>query len=272
MIIDSHLAVPPDFSRSSVKIFEKVTAEFVLDLMNKLGVESSVVLTVAREPDDVSRCNDWNAKLMRDHPGKFLGFANVYPPRVKEALAELDRAITKLNLVGLKLHPRVQRFQMADPSVMTILERAKEYDIPVIFHVTSPAYLPFPAHLGEFAQDLADLDSNYSASISLRKIIPCYNSRKLIAAHMGGLYRPEISLGGILSQTERSNISFQTTGVCTEAIEHAYRTVGPNRILYGSDSPFFDPADEIAKVNRANIPEDAKKKIFSENIKKILGL
>lgn len=263
MIIDSHISVPPDFSRAKVKIFEKITVENVLNWMNKLGVDSSVVLTVAQTPNEVSRCNDWNAKLMQNYPDKFLGFANVYPPNIKEALAELDRAITKLNLVGLKLHPEVQRFSMDDPSVITILERAKEYDIPVIFHVASPAYRPFPSHLGGFAQEIVDMESLYSKSTSLRKIIPSYNSRKLIAAHMGGLYWPEV---------ERSNISFQTTGACVEAIEYAYLSVGPDKILYGSDFPFFDPAEEIAKIKRAHIPEDAKKKILGENIKNMLSL
>jgi hypothetical protein len=45
MIIDSHMSVPPDFSRAKIKIFEKITVESVLNWMNKLGVESSVVLT-----------------------------------------------------------------------------------------------------------------------------------------------------------------------------------------------------------------------------------
>ena len=264
MKIDSHATVPPDFIRYKVKIFENVTVESYLKKMEELNINRAVVWSVARSPDEVTKVNDWVAKLTHDYPDKFIGFANVYPPRLEEALAELERAITKLSLVGLKLHPTVQLFMMNDPSVIAIIDRAKEYDIPVVLHVASPAYRPFPDHLGAFAQEVVDSESSnpYSSSALLASIVKHYNSRKVFSAHLGGIYSPEI---------EQSKISFQTVGACVSAIEYAYRVVGADRIVFGSDYPFFDPAEEIKKIRRANIPEKAKEKILGKNMEELLG-
>jgi predicted TIM-barrel fold metal-dependent hydrolase len=78
---------------------------------------------------------------------------------------------------------------------------------------------------------------------------------------LGGIYRPEI---------EQSKISFHTAGACVNAIEYAYRVVGAERIFFGSDYPFFNPAEEIEKIKRANIPADAKEKILGKNMEEIL--
>jgi predicted TIM-barrel fold metal-dependent hydrolase len=119
--------------------------------------------------------------------------------------------------------------------------------------------------LGAFAQDVVDSESSnpYSSSALLASIVKHYNSRKVFSAHLGGIYRAEI---------ERSKISFQTTGACVSAIEYACRVVGPDRIVFGSDNPFFDPAEEINKIRMANIPEKSKEKILGKNMEEILGL
>ena len=52
--------------------------------------------------------NDWVAKLSVDFPDVFLpGWAMVDPWKGELALAELERAITKLGLLGAKWHPPI---------------------------------------------------------------------------------------------------------------------------------------------------------------------
>ncbi|MEM2896648.1 MAG: amidohydrolase family protein [Candidatus Bathyarchaeia archaeon] len=262
MIIDTHTSIPPEFLRPRLdKLFEKATVEGLLSRMEKAGIDLAVVWSIARNPDEVSRINDWISSLCEKYPDKFVGFANVYPPRVKESLKEIDRAVDKLRLIGIKFHPEVQKFRLDDPSVLKILKRAKEYALPVVTHVASPAYDPVPLDKAKIMQEEADRKEPFAKASYLAKIIRAYDDPKFFAAHMGGLYVEEI---------RRSNISFQTTGVCKEAIEYGVENVGAERIVYGSDFPFFEVIDEVEKVKEAKILKEDKEKILGENFRKVL--
>lgn len=263
MIIDTHSSFRPEFVPPKEKIYEDDTEDKFLETMKASGVDKAVIWFVPSNPKDVSRINDWTAERVARHPDKLIGFANIYPPHGEAAIKEIDRALGKLKLKGLKLHPLVQGYRMNDPSVFRVLEKAREYNVPIVTHVTSPAYRSFPDHMGGLMQEVADVDSKWTKSVFLREMFPHYNSNKFYAAHLGGIYDPEI---------ENSRISFQTTGACVSAIEYAYRAVGPERIVFGSDYPFNDMASEVSKVRRARIPEEAKKMILGENARKTLAL
>jgi predicted TIM-barrel fold metal-dependent hydrolase len=64
----------------------------------------------------------------------------------------------------------------------------------------------------------------------------------------------------------------QTAGACVEAIEYAHDGIGPERVIFGSDFPFFEVSDEIAKVRTAEIPKTAQDRILGENAEKLLKL
>lgn len=262
MIIDTHTSIPPDFLRPRLdKLFEKATVEGLLSRMEKAGIDLAVVWSIARDPNEVQKINDWISSLCQKYPNKFIGFANVYPPRIEESLKEIDRAVDKLKLVGIKIHPEVQKFRLDDPSVIEILKRAKEYDLPIVTHVASPVYNPVPLEKAKILQEEADKKEPFSKASYLVKVIKVYDDPKFFAAHMGGLYLKEI---------RESNISFQTTGACKEVIEYGVESVGAERIVYGSDFPFFEVLDEVKKVKEAKISKEAKEKILGENFRKIL--
>lgn len=252
-----------------------ITVKGLLERMEFAGVDMSVIWIVCpanSSPRDICKANDFVSDTVKKHSDRFLGFANVHPPHGKEAIGEIDRAVKKLDLRGIKIHPMMQRFKMNDPSVIPVLKKAQELDLPVVFHVAGgcgsrliPETLAIPSDLGLLMQDIADHNDPFSRSRFLADIIPQYNSKKVLAAHMGGIYSSEIST---------SKISFQTNGCSVAAIEYAYTAVGPERIVFGSDfgGANFDVAPEIAKVARARIPNEAKAKILGENAKEILRL
>ena len=52
--------------------------------------------------------------------------------------------------------------------------------------------------------------------------------------------------------------------------EMAVRELGPNRVVFGSDAPGRSFASQLAKVYGADVPEEAKHRIFSTNLKQLL--
>ena len=52
----------------------------------------------------------------------------------------------------------------------------------------------------------------------------------------------------------------------------AFRKQGAERILFGSDCPWDDPANEIALINRMPLSEHERELIFFRNAEKLLGI
>jgi len=48
------------------------------------------------------------------------------------------------------------------------------------------------------------------------------------------------------------------------------KTIGPDRVLFGSDFSINDPATVIARIKHAFLSEDEKAKILSLNVRELL--
>ena len=53
-------------------------------------------------------------------------------------------------------------------------------------------------------------------------------------------------------------------------VEMAVRELGARRVIYGSDVGGRSFASQLAKVQGADIPEEARKKVLGENLKRLL--
>jgi uncharacterized protein len=273
MIIDSHTSVPPDWLLPLLgdrqKFFERATIPNLLTSLRKAGVDKAILFSIARKPEHVTRINDFIAEECGKHPDELVGFANIYPPNLKDALAEIDRAVGELGLAGLKIHPLVQNFRLDHPNVPLVLERAKEYSLPIIIHVASAVTKNIlNGEVFEEAQALelqekADEKESNAKSAYLAKVVDHYNHRMLYAAHLGGITIKEI---------QDSKISFQTPGATVQGIEYAVKTVGADRITFGSDFPLLEVKDELDKVKKANITDIDKRKILGENLRIVLKI
>jgi len=291
MIIDSHGSITPKSAREKresldptvdsgfmKRIRRKATVQGWLGRMDRLGIDKACVWwTGETQPKRVASANDWIKRCVDQHPSRFIGFANVYPPRLRIALGELKRSIERLELSGLKIHPFVQGFKLDDPKVIAVLKKAREYDIAIVTHTASPwiyrdlgdrwAYdreilIHEDLECPRMLQQLADANDPYSNSTRLAHLLRHFDYEKTIAAHFGGIFNDEI---------RESNVIFQTAGASIRGIEWAHQNVGDERIIFGSDFPFMEIEDELEKVNKANLPEAAKGKILGSNFARLLG-
>jgi predicted TIM-barrel fold metal-dependent hydrolase len=53
-------------------------------------------------------------------------------------------------------------------------------------------------------------------------------------------------------------------------LEYVVKTIGPDRVLFGSDFSINDPATVIARIKNAFLTEEHKQKIFSGNLQELL--
>src|SRR5687768_16126490 len=90
----------------------------------------AVVFTLA-DPDGYREANDRILGECAESGGRLVPFCRVDPRA--DPVAEAERALAA-GARGIKLHPRAEKFRLADPETAPVFELAAERRLPVIVH------------------------------------------------------------------------------------------------------------------------------------------
>ncbi len=243
MIIDSHnhLGGPDKGDGASQSPDE------IIRRMDDSGVDMAVVFPFNEVTPGItfSKANDFIAEAATAYPDRLIGFARLDPNAGESALKELKRAVTELELSGVKLHPKGQNFTPSNPYVKMIVEGAAKLDVPVVF---------------DNGKSIFD---NYAIA-GLAEAVP---EAKIIMAHMRGDGFIDVAL-------KHENVYLGTVKAPVAKVADAVKELGSDKIIAGSDSPYsnmrfemcnkFDDIEILTKRDRKNI--------CGENIKKLISL
>lgn len=221
--------------------------------------ENNVDITVVFDPGDQTASvleyarakNDAIALAAGQYPERVIGFAHVSPTLgEKDAVDELERAVVDLGLRGLgEFDQKVGGFWLDLNTVGPLLKKASELAVPVNIHSGDP--LSTPDRIGFLAQRFPDLT--------------------FIMAHMGMYYywREALEVAQF-----NNNVILETSGFYNrpDVIIMAVERVGPERIVMGSDGPFFPIDLEIEKIRATGLDEDTLGAILGGNMMRILDL
>ncbi|MDQ7821708.1 MAG: amidohydrolase family protein [Candidatus Eremiobacteraeota bacterium] len=224
----------------------------ILSSLGACGVDRCVLCPVKPFEYHLEPENDRVAKAVKAHGDRFTGFARVDPHRGTKAVEELARAVETLGLRGLYLDPWEETFQVNCKKMAPLMEKALEYKIPVMVR----GGFPIVSH----ASQIGDLAGEWPGVT--------------IIATSGG--QINVSGGGLEHARQlllrHSNVLMETSGIYREDfIEEMARTLGPERLVYGSGAPLFEMRFELERVRRAHLPPEAKKSIAGETMAALLA-
>ncbi len=259
-IIDTH--THPMVDGRQQLLAEPHPPEDYLSRVAGSGIERAAALVMALKGDlELTQAlNDAVISLYEESSGFFFPVCSVQPADGVAALQELER-VAAAGCRWLKLHPNTQDFDVADPAVATVVRKAAELSLPVLFD----AYSPWdPAQPGKF--------------VKLALEVP---DAQLILAHAHGPGFAALLVYEILARypfwKRQVWVDISVTaallagGPYVEQFVWVLRKVGMDRILFGSDYPLDDPGTALAAVRSLGLTEDELRLVLCDNAASLLN-
>jgi len=217
--------------------------------MKSAGVDRAVVFSTATAARQVEHVNDFIAGACRENPA-LIGVGTMHP-EYADMEAEIKR-MKAMGLVGVKLHPDIQHFDLDDERLMPL------------FELMSAEGLFLIAHTGDYRY-------SYSSPRRMAHVAKCFPKLRCIGAHFGGWSewteaRDCLRLENVYMDTS-STLGFGAW----EAARKAFKTFDTTHIFFGTDYPLWDPAEEIERFLSLDLGDRLNEMVLGENFTRFLA-
>lgn len=243
MIIDAYNNVWQAAGTSDYLTAESYTPEDMLRSMDLAGVDMAVGCSLGQMMD-----NNFIAQTMQRYPERIIGFGQVNP-RFPDAVEQIDNLAKNLKLKGLKLHPTMHGYHFADHGLLDpIFDAANRNNLVVLVNA---------------------LDDPFCAPLSIEEISRGFPNTPVLIAHMGTVWNLNEA---ILVAKRNPNIYLETSGSQLLDVKLAYRSLGPDQLVMGTDWPGSDFYLERAKIARAIPSAKDRELVEGNNLARLLRL
>lgn len=177
----------------------------------------------------------------------------VVNPLQPETYEQANEMLKMAQCVGIKIHPEEHGYPITEHG-REILEFAAGLNVIVLTHSGEQNslpmdFVPFANDFPEVQVILAHLGCGWDND-------PSHQVMAIQASHRGNVYVDTSSASSIMSGL----------------LEWAVKEVGAEQILFGTDTPLYSTAMQRARIDKAEISADAKRKILRENAVKLFKL
>ena len=260
-IIDFHCHVFPDerakrilaymTARSGIPYFEGGTPEDLAHEMDSSGIYRSVILPVCTNPQKADGINEFAAGLSGNP--HFVPFGSVHPEQ--ENWKEAIKAFPSKGLKGLKIHNDYQDFMFDSKLCMDIIDAAFCEGLIVVAHA---GFDPVSPSITRCTPKM------------IHDALPLLTQGVFVAAHMGGYQMLDESLKYVIGSDIYIDTSMMPHCYSIGRYKEAVLSHSPDKILFGSDSPWDNPRKAADVILSMNLLPDITDKILFKNAERLL--
>jgi len=279
MIVDFHTHIFPDkIAEKAIQTMQQNTG-FPIDIIpteseliknmkesgadDGLGIDVSILLPVCTNPEKCWSLNEFarsiNEKYASVQAGsgekKLISFGAIHP-----AMGDLRNAIYRIKEMGfkgIKLHPDNQNTFFDDENYIKIIEYAEENGLITVVHS---------------GFDGTDFHEIRCTPFRILNVLKRIQPERLIMAHMGANFMWYDAEQTICGKGLYFDTAFVNKRIETQQFIRLMEKNGPEKILFGTDSPWDNQKEDLDYIKNLPINEGDRKMILGENAAKLLGL
>ena len=244
--------------------------EDVLRAMAGANVDYSIVTNMLDDPSvhadpaaALVAFNEWLCDLTQRQPAlkACLAVDPAHLP-VPDLVDHVREFAAERGAIGIKLHPPVQRLNLADEALWPLFEQCQEMGLRIVSHSG-------PSRSGP----------QYGEPDAFRPLLDAFPALPIVLAHMGGAAWQQLSK----LADDYANVMFD----CCEIIEwlgasraptpeefvNLIRSVGVDRVMMGSDFPWYDMGHTVSLINGLpGLTDVEREAILGGNAARFFGL
>ena len=223
--------------------------ESIVAQLDRCGVDAiavSSLLAVGPDPNG----NEETLAAARASEGRIFVYAVANPHR-PDLEAIVERQLGLPEVVGLKIHPDTHTCPADDPAYDWVWRLAERTETVVLSHT--------------FA------DTPWSDPLRFDRVAERFPSVRVILAHAG--VTPDGFRRSIDVCSRHPKLVVDTSGsyMTGHWICRLVEGIGPERVLYGSDTPFIDLRYGLGRVIGAGLDDDTLRLVLGGNARALLG-
>ena len=210
---------------------------------------------VATRVGQAAGINRFLLEQREQHP-RVCSFGALHP--LDENLPKALEMLKKQGFFGVKIHPDYQGVFIDDPRLAPLWQAAQALQFPVLMHCGLDIGFPPP----------------YRATPEgLARLLDAYPRLSTILAHMGGycmwqgVARHIAGRPGVYLDTAMSVRGLDAAQLAALITLH-----GPERVLFGSDWPWGNPAEHVGQLLDTGLSDQVLQNIFYGNAARLFGL
>jgi predicted TIM-barrel fold metal-dependent hydrolase len=274
----------------------KWSPQMSLEDMDKSGIALSVLSLI--QPSAVTvdvekgrriarTSNEYGAQLARDHKGRFASFATLPLLDADGSLKEIAYALDTLKADGIALMTSYQDKYLGDASFAPVWDELNRRKAVVYTHPLSPECCKnvksdVPPAVIEYATDT----TRTIASLVFSGTASRYPDIRWIFSHSGGtmpfllsrFVRQEIDMKDKAVKAMPKGLMYElrkfhydtAQGNHSGALAALMKVVTPSQVLFGTDFPFRDGAEEIGGLSAFQFRPEELRAIERDNALKLI--
>lgn len=230
-------------------------------IMQALDIERAVAFAPF-EPQDGVEANQWLAQELENYP-EIVGFAAVKPSD-EDAPAQIEASVQR-GLVGLKLHPPVMEVALDDPAIEPYWQAAEDLGLPIAIHTGSHGWY-LRRYMPILLDDVAQRHPNLNLIIEHLGGIALFDQALAVLHNNSHCYAGITSVSG----------STSTWTITPQRLQVLLDTVGPSRMIFGTDYPWHEDSlvairDDIAWIRSWGLSAEDEANVLGGNMERMIA-
>ncbi len=259
-IIDFHTHAFPDFlaeravatleaHAGGYKAFLRGSIRELLASMDSADIDASVVCSIATAPHQEESILKWSASIASD---RIYPFPSIHPSGDPEPRL---RRIKAMGFCGVKLHPQYQDFEVDSDKMFPIYETMRELSLVCVLHA---------------GRDIAFPDDLKATPDKIARVLDLFPGLRVVATHMGGWNEWQAVKRHLLARDVYLETSFALNWDKSGLAPEIFLAHRPDRLLFGTDSPWMEQASEVKAIGRLKISDELKAAVLGKNAEELL--
>jgi len=253
LIIDADTHISPTGEDANA-----ITIDELLWRMDRAGVDKALAWLRPPYMREIDESNAYVYQATQLYPDRILGFGWADPrlglDRARDAV---KRCIEDYHFYGVKLNGAQNSYYIDDPRLsLPIVEEIAKTGKLLAFHVGTDAF-------------------EATHPFRVAKIARMFPEMQILMVHMGGVGYADLSNAAVEMAQECPNLTLIGGAVRAVAVLKAIKTLGADRVCFGSDTPFALMHVELAKYNALledEVTPAEWQMVMAGNIARLMGL